>query len=74
MNRLDFSDQKYQTNGVVRDESYKGMLLFTMKDFLSFLPDRQSMYFIPTRLLEDNNNGLFVTQFQLSCMRDTNHP
>ena len=30
VNKIEFSDNKYQTNGTVRDEKYKGKLLLTM--------------------------------------------
>ena len=33
-NKLELSDHQYQTNGNIRDENYKGKLLFTMKDFV----------------------------------------
>ena len=33
-NELDFNDHEYQTNRTLRDESYKGKLLFAMKDFV----------------------------------------
>ena len=33
MNKLELSDQKYQTNGNIRGENYNGKLLFPMKDF-----------------------------------------
>ena len=36
VNKLELSDQKYQNNVYVRDEHYKGKLLFPMKDFVSF--------------------------------------
>ena len=34
VNKLYLSYQKYKTNGNVRDENYKGELLFPMKDFV----------------------------------------
>ena len=43
LNKLDLSDQKYQINGNVRDDNYKGGLLFPMKDFVSFVTYRKSM-------------------------------
>ena len=43
-NKLELSDKKIQTNGYLRDESYKGKLLFTMKYFVSFGTYCQSMY------------------------------
>ena len=42
-NKLELSDRKYKTNGTVRDESYKGISLFTIKHFVSFGTNRQSM-------------------------------
>ena len=35
LNKLELGDQKYQTNGNVRDEIIKGKFLFPMKDVLS---------------------------------------
>ena len=34
LNKLEISDQKYQTNGNVRDENSKGKILFLMKEFV----------------------------------------
>ena len=34
VNKLEFRDHKYKTNGTVRDEKYKEKLLFPMKNFL----------------------------------------
>ena len=45
-----------------------------MKDFLSLGADFQSMYFIPTRFLKDNINGVSVPLFQPTYIRDTTHP
>ena len=44
INMIEFSDQKYQTSGFVRDEKYKEKFLFSMKDFLKFGIDHQSMF------------------------------
>ena len=41
VNKIELSDQKYQTNGNVRDGNYKGRFLFPMKGFASFLTDCQ---------------------------------
>ena len=41
LNKLELSDKKHQTNGHVRDEIYKGMFLFMMKEFVSFGTDCQ---------------------------------
>ena len=49
---LYLSVQVYQTNGTVRDENYKGKLYFTIKYFVSFGKDYQSMYSIPTTFLK----------------------
>ena len=46
VNKLELSDQKHQTNGVVRDENYKESLLFPMNDFVSLGTDCQSLYFM----------------------------
>ena len=43
VNKLESSGQTYQTNENVRDENYKGKLLFLMNYFVSFGTDCQSM-------------------------------
>ena len=45
-----------------------------MKDFVSFVTDLQSMYFIPTKLLEENINGVRFPQFQHAYIHYKNHP
>ena len=65
-NQIYFSDQKYQNNGTARDEKYKGNLLFTMKDFVSFGTDPQSIFFMSTRFLKYNIDGVCVPTFQLT--------
>ena len=72
VNKLQFDDQKYQTNGTVRDESYKGNLLFPMKDFVSFKTDRQ-LIFMSTRFLKDKFYGLYVPQVQLAYIFGTTY-
>ena len=66
LNKLEISDQQYKTNGTVRDDNYKGNLLFTMKDFVSFVRHCQSVYFMSTRLLKYKIYGVRVPQLQLS--------
>ena len=65
VNKLESSDQKYQTNGNVRDENYNGKFLFTIKGVVSFSTYFQSMYFMPTRFLKVKINGVRFTLFQL---------
>ena len=74
VNKIEVSDQKYQTNGNVRHKNYKGKLLYTMKEFVSFSTNIQSIYFMSTIFLKGNINGVRVTQFQLACISDTTHP
>ena len=62
VNKLYLSYQKYKTNGNVRDEKYKGKLLFPMKGFVLFVTDHQSIYFMSTRLLKDNIGRFRVPQ------------
>ena len=50
VDKVELSDKKYQTNGYVRDENYKGKFLLLMKDFVSFITYCQSMYFMSTKL------------------------
>ena len=45
-----------------------------MKDFVSFVIDCQSMYFMSTILLKDKIDELRVLQFQLDYIRDTIGP
>ena len=74
VNEIELSDKKYQNNWTVRDDNYKGKFLFFKNQFLSFLTDRQSMYFMSTRLLKYKIVGVRVPQFQLAYTRDTTHP
>ena len=74
MNKLELSDQKYQTNGNVRYENYKGKFLLPMKDFVLSGTGFQSMYFMSTIFLKDNIYGFRVPLFQLAYIRDTTHP
>ena len=48
--------------------------IFTMKGFVSFGTDFQSMYFILNIFLTDNINGVRAPQFQLAYIRYTTHP
>ena len=48
VNKIELSDQNYQTNGNVRYENYKGKFLFPMKEFVSFVTDHKSMYLCQT--------------------------
>ena len=73
MNKLELSDQKYQTNGNIIDENYKGKFLFTIKYFVSFGTDFQSMYFMSTIFLKDKIHGVRVTKFQLAYIRKSTH-
>ena len=74
VNKIELSYKKYQINGSVRDENYKGELLFTMKGFVSFVTDIHSMYFMSTRFLKDKIDGVYVPQFQLYNICDTSRP
>ena len=56
--KLEFSDQKYNTYVHLRDENCKGKLLSSMKDYLSFGTDHQSICFMATRFLKDKINGV----------------
>ena len=68
---LDLSDQKYETNGNLRYDNYKGKFLFTTKNFVSFGTDWQSIHFMSKIILKDNINGVCVTRFQLSYIFNT---
>ena len=52
VNKIELSYEKYQTNGNVIDEKYKGSILFHMKELVLFGTDLQSMYFMSTRFLK----------------------
>ena len=73
VNKLEFSDQTYKTNGNVRGGHYKGNLLFYMKDFMSIGTDCQPMYFMSTIFLKDIIDGVHVPQFQFSYIRNKTH-
>ena len=45
-----------------------------MKDFVLFIKDRQSMYFMSTGFLKDNINGVRVPQLQLAYIHHRNNP
>ena len=45
VNKLDLNDNKYQTNGIVRYESYKGKFILLIKYF-SCLEHIVSQYFL----------------------------
>ena len=70
VNKLDLSYQKYQTNGAVIDDNYKGKLLFPMKYFLSFVAYFQSIYFVSTILLKGNIDGILAPRFQLAYIHN----
>ena len=36
LNKLELSDQKYHTNGNIKDQNYKRKILFPMKDVVLF--------------------------------------
>ena len=72
-NKIEFNDKKYQTNGTVRDGSYKGKIVYPMKYFVPFVTDHQSVFFMSTRFLKYKINGFRVPQFQLSYIHDKTH-
>ena len=65
VNKIDLSDKKYQSNGIVRDDIYKGKFLFPMNYFMSFWIDCQSMYFMSTIFFKYKLDGIRVPQFNL---------
>ena len=67
VNKPELSDQKYQTNGNLRDKNYNGKFLFTMKEFVSFGRDSQSMYLMSIGFLIDNINAFRVPSIP-SCL------
>ena len=73
VNKLDFSNQIYQTNGTVRDENYKGELSFHMKEFVSFGEKMSVNICMSTIFLKDKIDGVRVPKFELSYISDTTH-
>ena len=45
-NTLELNYHKYQSNGTVIEENYKGRILFIIQGFFSFGIDRQSILFM----------------------------
>ena len=74
LHKLDLSDQKYQTNGVLRDENDKEKLFFPIKYFVSYGTYRQLMYFMSNIFLKDKIDGFCVQQFQLAYISKKTHP
>ena len=72
--KLESSDEKYQTNGTVRYESYKGNLLFPMKDFWTFGIYCRSVFFMSNIFLKYNIGGVRVPQFKLAYIINTTYP
>ena len=56
VNKLELIDQKYQTNVNLRYKNYKGNILFTMEEFVSFGTDCQSTYLMSTRFSKEIMN------------------
>ena len=61
-------------NGTVRDDNYMVKILFSMNGLVSFGTDRQLMYFMSTRFLKYNINGVSVPQFQLDYIYNKTNP
>ena len=74
VNKIEFNDQIYQTNGTVGGDNYKRKFLFTMKYFVSFETDCKSIFFMSTIFLKYNTYGVHVPQSQLAYVHDTKHP
>ena len=70
-NILEFNHQNYQRNGNVGYDNYKGSFLFAMSDLVSFGTDFQLMFYISTRFLKYNIDGILVPQFQLAYICNT---
>ena len=73
LNKLEFSDDKYQTICTILYGNDKGEFLFPKNEFVSFGTDFQSMYFISTRFLKDKIDGVCVPQFKLAYIFNTTH-
>ena len=63
---LESNNQKYKTNETIIYENYKGKFIFNMSDFLSFVTDHQPMFYMPTRFLKGNIDGVRVPKFELA--------
>ena len=59
--RLESNDQRFQTNGTVRANNYKKMLLFPMRDFVSFGTYHQQVFYILNRFFKNNLQHLCTT-------------
>ena len=46
VNKIEFIDQKYQTNCTVRYDAYNGWFLSTINYFVLFETDIQTIYFM----------------------------
>ena len=73
VNKIEFNDQKCQINGTVIDNNYKGEFLFAMKEFVTFITYRQSMFYMSSILLKLKINGVYVSQFKLYYIFNTTH-
>ena len=56
------------------EESYKGKLLFLMREFFPFGTYIQSMFYIQNIFLKDKIYGFRVPQFQLAYIRNMTNP
>ena len=74
VNILESNNQKYKTNGTVRDDNYKGNFLFAVSDFISFVKDSKSMFLMSAIFLKDNIDGACVPQFKLYYIRYKTNP
>ena len=66
VNILELNNQIYESNGNLGEVSLRGKFLFTMKEFVSFGTDIQSMLFMTNILLKEKIDYICVTQFKIS--------
>ena len=66
VNKLEFNYNKYQYNGITREENYKAKFLFPINYFVSFVTYNELIIFVLNIFLSEDSYGFCVTQFQLA--------
>ena len=74
VNILELNYWIYNTNGTVIERHCKGKFLFTMNYFVSFGTYLLLILFMSDIFLKNDIDGICVTKFQLSYIRDTTNP
>ena len=66
VNKLEFNYNKYQYNGITREENYKAKFLFPINYFVSFVTYNELIIFVLNIFLSEDSYGFCVPQFQLA--------